>query len=290
MEKSLKIFTNAKGYTVNAVIKRIAGNALSDCPRGCINRAGSLAILLLGSWHCCPRGLIQRSGVAGQRFASGLLLVILLSLGVQGQVRGEAVVLADFTQHGIEQWQQQHFVGQTDYRLRVIDGQRVLSATAQGSASALYLEIDIDVRATPYLQWSWRVDNVLNIDSALTKGGDDYAARIYIVVKYGIFPWQSRALNYIWCNKTTALEYWLNPFTEKAAMIPVRCGEQGLGQWQSQQVNILQDYQRIFNRPLERIHGIAVMTDADNSGSRVSADYRTIGLSSTRLNVDAYTK
>jgi hypothetical protein len=124
---------------------------------------------------------------------------------------------------------------------------------------------------------------VLDIDDALTKAGDDYAARIYIVVKYGFFPWQSRALNYVWCNRATSLDYWLNPFTDKAAMIPVRCGEQGLGLWQSQQVNILEDYQRIFNRPLERIHGVAVMTDADNSGGRVSAHYGTIRLSSTDL-------
>jgi len=120
---------------------------------------------------------------------------------------------------------------------------------------------------------------VLDIDNPLAKSGDDYPARIYIVVKYGIFPWQSRALNYLWCNKPTVRKYWLNPFTDRAAMIPVRCGERGLGSWQSQQVNIVEDYQRIFNSPLTRIQGIALMTDADNSGGKVSAYYRSIVLS-----------
>jgi len=228
--------------------------------------------------------LLSLAGLHHSRKSSGLLaplLVLLLSFFVQGRVHSQSVVLADFSQGDIEQWQLRHFKGHTDYRLQWLDGHRGLSASAVGSASALYKKVDIDVRATPYLQWTWRVDNVLDIDNPLAKRGDDYPARIYIVVKYGIFPWQSRALNYIWCNKPTARQYWFNPFTDQAAMIPVRCGEQGLGRWQSQQVNIVQDYQRIFHSPLTRIQGIALMTDADNSGGSVSAHYSSIRLSNT---------
>lgn len=189
------------------------------------------------------------------------------------------IIISDFGQSGIEQWQQERFVGETRYKVVEKDGAPALLANTNASASALYRNMEIKVTETPFLNWSWLVENVYNLDNPHTKAGDDYPARIYIVVKTGFFPWQTRALNYVWCNKKPSAQYWPNPFTEKAVMIPVRCGEEGLGSWHHERVNFVADYKRIFNKDLKKIHGIAIMTDSDNGKGKARAYYKKIVLS-----------
>ena len=97
-----------------------------------------------------------------------------------------------------------------------------------------------------------------------------------MVVKEGLFPWQTKALNYVWSNREEDRAYWPNPFTDKAVMIPVRSGSKGLGQWHSERVNVAEDYYRIFNKRISEAHGVAIMSDADNAGSSAVAYYGEI--------------
>ncbi|MFT7130179.1 MAG: hypothetical protein ACI89U_002301 [Gammaproteobacteria bacterium] len=186
------------------------------------------------------------------------------------------LVIGDFRNNGLTNWQERSFVGNTRYRIVEMDGEKVLSASTRSSASALYRELDVDVEKTPILSWSWRVENVYNIDDPERKAGDDYAARLYVVVKYGFFPWQTRALNYIWCNKQTPKTSWPNPFSKKAIMIPVRCGIQGLGQWHQESVNVAEDYYRFFGHKIDKAHGVAIMSDSDNANGTAQAYYKNI--------------
>ncbi len=185
-------------------------------------------------------------------------------------------VVGDFSASGLNLWREKSFLGNTTYRIVKKDGENVLFAEARSSASALYREIKIDLDKTPFLNWSWRVENVYDINNPEIEKGDDYPARIYVVIKYGFFPWQTRALNYIWCNKKTEKSFWPNPFSQKAVMIPVRCGVQGVGLWHSERVNVVDDYYRIFGQRIDRIDGVAIMTDSDNSGGFGAAYYRDI--------------
>ncbi|MGS2722772.1 DUF3047 domain-containing protein [Porticoccus sp. GXU_MW_L64] len=176
----------------------------------------------------------------------------------------------------LSQWQRQSFQGQTDYKVVELDGRRVLQASTSGSASALFREREIDLNDTPYLNWQWRVDNVYDIDNPHQKVGDDYPARVYVVVKLSPFPWDTKALNYVWCNKPTELDSWQSPFTKNAVMIPVRCGDEGLGQWHSERVNVAADFQRYFGRSFDTAHGVAIMSDSDNGGGSARAYYGEI--------------
>ena len=73
-------------------------------------------------------------------------------------------------------WKTKSFLGMTDYQLVTQDGRQVLEAHSKGTASGLVREIRIDLEKLPFLNWSWRVDDVLtNIDER-TQAGDDYPA------------------------------------------------------------------------------------------------------------------
>ncbi|MDM3872648.1 DUF3047 domain-containing protein [Porticoccus sp. W117] len=209
------------------------------------------------------------------------VLVFLLALAgcavqkVEESNSGE-VRISDFASGDLQHWQKQSFKGETDYRVVQLDGVPVLQADTRGTASALYRELDINLERTPYLNWRWRVDNVYDIDDPLTKSGDDYPARIYVVVKLSPFPWDTLALNYVWCNRETDLPPWKNPFSKNSVMIPVRCGEKGLGQWHQQRVNVAADFERHFGRKFDTAHGVAIMSDSDNAGGAARAYYRDI--------------
>jgi hypothetical protein len=203
----------------------------------------------------------------------GLVFVIsIYSMFANADTNAKQVIV-DFVDHTFESWDEEVFDGKTSYSVADLDGARVLSAKTSASASALYKRMDIDLTKTPYLNWSWRVDNVYPIDNPEIKRGDDYPARIYVVIKEGIFPWQTKALNYVWCNQTTDKPFWPNPFTSSAIMIPVECGDDKLEQWLDERVNIAEDFYRVFNRRIDSADGIAIMSDSDNAGGSAQAYY-----------------
>ena len=178
--------------------------------------------------------------------------------------------ISDFASGSLSDWQQKRFKGDTLYQLLKVDGRQVLKATSKASASALYRTVQVDLTKTPLLNWRWRVNSVESSLDPLTKAGDDFPARIY-VVKKGFFPWQTKALNYVWANNKSNRSYWPNPFTASAVMIPVKAGRNGLGQWHSQQVDVRADFMRIFNLSVEQIDGVAIMSDSDNSQGTTEA-------------------
>ncbi len=182
--------------------------------------------------------------------------------------------LSEFHQGSLRGWERRDFAGETRYTLADIDGRRALRADSVAAASALYRRQRVDLQVTPFLNWSWRVEALVEGADPLTKAGDDYAARVYVVVRRGLFPWQTRALNYVWAGSNApALSQWPNPFTEHAVMIPLRRGDDGLGRWQQQRVNVAEDYYRAFGERIRYIDGVALMTDTDNGGGQARAYY-----------------
>ncbi|MGH1371248.1 MAG: DUF3047 domain-containing protein [Cellvibrionaceae bacterium] len=218
-----------------------------------------------------------------------LLLLPLLLLSSASRAEEHRLT---FTAQEIHAWPQKSFVDYTDYTLSARQptqskeeekrsqtkdsSSKVLSAKAHGQASALYHETTIDLTKTPYLQWRWRVDKQPVITNARQKNQDDYPARIYLVIKEGIFPWQVRSLNYVWASHKPQEDFWPNPYTDRAIMIPLRDANDAQQKWVSEKINIVADYQRIFGRRISEIHGIAIMTDTDNTGGKAHAYYDTL--------------
>ncbi len=197
-------------------------------------------------------------------------------IGANPSAATERLTVADFAADGLSHFSEKSFEGHTDYSLIKDEGQTVLKAETQAQASALYREMEIDLTATPMLSWRWRIENTHPITEPETKSGDDFPARVYVVVREGFFPWQTRALNYVWANSQVEKTYWPNPFTKKAVMIPLRFGQQDVGVWQSEKVDVAADFYRIFGRRIQQADGVAIMTDGDNSGGQVTAYYGDI--------------
>lgn len=191
----------------------------------------------------------------------------------------DRIDVGNFSAGQLDRWNTKVFAGKTDYALVPDDGRQVLMADSRASASGLYREIAIDLKQTPLLNWSWKVNNLLTGNNERHKSGDDYPARLYVVFSGGLRFWRTRAINYVWSSNQPAGSEWPNAFTSNARMIAIQ-GSGGLqGQWVSEQRDVLADYRRLFGEEPGEIAAVALMTDTDNTGLSARAWYGDIWFS-----------
>lgn len=210
------------------------------------------------------------------RISSTLALpVILLHLFLSTSAASAKSVSVPVTD--ISSWQEKQFVGLTDYQPVVIDGIAALKAHSVTSASGLYLEQRIDLHETPFLNWHWRVDQALPQLDEQTKRGDDYAARVYVVINGGLRFWKTRALNYVWSSGMASESAWNNAYAgSNVRMIAARNKSDPTAQWLTEKRNILADLKLHFGDDIRYIDAIAIMTDTDNSMGEAIAYYSNI--------------
>ncbi|QPK65494.1 DUF3047 domain-containing protein [Methylomonas sp. LL1] len=209
-----------------------------------------------------------------------LLLCLAILLPQHAAVADNKLPIGEFSQNRLEGWEHKSFKGETQYRLQAIDGVTVLTADSRAAGSGLFKEQHIDLEQTPFLNWSWRIGNRLTDLNEQSKAGDDYAARVYVVVKGGLAFWQTKAINYVWAGNTKKDSVWPNAFAgDHAMMLALRGPEASLNVWQTEKRNIRADFKKLFGEDISTIDAVAIMTDTDNSNGSVSAIYGDIWFS-----------
>ncbi len=170
-----------------------------------------------------------------------------------------------------------------------LDGVRAVRAESECSASALLLRVeDVDLRRMPLLRWRWRVEHRLDLADERHKGGDDFAARVYVMFRFdpARASWLERArrrvaeafygrelpgnaINYVWSSREPAGAVWDNPYTASSKMVSLGAGP--LPEWRSEEVNVWDDYRRLFATDPPALVGVALMSDSDDSCGRAVA-------------------
>jgi len=188
--------------------------------------------------------------------------------------------IGDFSQNRLDGWESKSFKDETRYELNKLDGSIVLRAESTAAASGLFKEQRIDLTQTPVLNWSWRIANRLTGLNEQSKTGDDYAARIYVVISGGLAFWRTRAVNYVWVSNTAKDSVWPNAFAgDHAMMLAIRGPEAPMNQWFHEKRNIRADLQKLFDEDIQYIDAVALMTDTDNSNGHALAYYGDIWFS-----------
>ena len=186
--------------------------------------------------------------------------------------------VGQFSQSNLDNWESKKFEGETQYSFSVIEGQKALKAVSINSASGLIRKIRVDLEKYPYLNWSWRIEHRINatFDETL-KSGDDYAARIYVVVSGGLAFWNTSAVNYVWARHARKGRVWPNAFAGKNAMITaVRSLEAPISTWITEKRNVQKDMKDLFGRDIHYIDAVVLMSDTDNTKKNVIAHYGDI--------------
>jgi len=219
--------------------------------------------------------------VAISPILTGVLVLAIGLLPGSLQASQDRHTIGNFSAGDLSPWKEKVFKGHTLYTLKTTENGTVLHADSQGTASAFYNDIRIDLDKTPCLNWSWQIDHALDGLVETTKSGDDFAARIYVVVSGGLAFWNTRALNYVWSGSQPVGSSWPNAFTEKSFNVVVQSGPNKTGQWVHYSRNVRADFLSIMGQEFHSIDGIAIMTDTDNSSRSATANFGDIHFSSS---------
>ena len=155
------------------------------------------------------------------------------------------ILIGQFSENNLDGWQEKEFVNRTSYQLVKQGNQTVLQAKADASASGLFKEVSIDLTTHPYLNWEWKIEKGHPPLAERTKDGDDYAARIYIIVKGGLAFWKTKAINYVWSSTEEKGATWPNAFVGKnAILLAVRSSEDKKETWYREKRNVYEDLKK----------------------------------------------
>jgi hypothetical protein len=238
---------------------------------------------------------MKRSSLAGTAWVLALLLAGPLLMAQESLLQPFSTMssLSD----GWEPLEFPRIDRHTRYELVTDDGVQVVKATADNSASGLIARLSLEPGESLILRWQWKVSNVFDQGDARKKSGDDYPARIYVAFEFqpdkaGFFERAKRktvevmfgetlpgnALNYIWANRLPEQSIVANAFTDQTMMVAVNSGPEQTGEWVTVERDIVADYREAFGENPPRIVGVAIMSDADNTGERATAWYRDLVL------------
>ena len=232
------------------------------------------------------------------------VLIAFLTIGPAALAESPSVIkVADFSAEKTTtslpaHWEPFYFKNikqHTDYRLVEEDGQVVVRAVADASASGLKRKIAFDPKEYPIVQWRWKVANILKKANIYQRKGDDYPARIYITFKYdsgrlGFFEKTKykiarmlygenpplAAINYVWASNAPGGLVVANSYTDRVMMVVVESGAKNLNRWINEERDIYADYRNTFREEPPMISGVAIMTDTDNTGEFATAYYGDI--------------
>lgn len=219
--------------------------------------------------------------------ACSILLVLLSCLNLYAE-EDRVFLHEDF--NDLQNWKPLFFPKikrHTEYTIEKNGDRSYLRAESNASASGLILKKEFNVFEYPKLKWRWKISNVYLKANAEEKSGDDYPIRIYVIFKYdpdkasfvqriryglakaiyGEYPPQS-SLTYIWESRVHNKRIITSPFAREAKMIILEAGDNNVGKWLQEEVNIVEDYRKAFGNTPPAIASLAIMNDSDNTGEK----------------------
>ena len=206
--------------------------------------------------------------------------LILLSLLFFCNANSEILKVFDFTEEELKTLEVRKIKGETLWSVGSNQNGNFLKAEANGVASGLGKEINIDLNKTPFLNITWKVEKDLKGIIENSKKGHDYAARVFVIKKTGATPLSNRALNYVFSSNNDVDQNWFSPYTKKSVDYILSTTKKNYNEWVSVKVNIKEHFKKFHNLDVDNLDGIALMTDTDNSELLAISYYQNIFFSS----------
>lgn len=150
-------------------------------------------------------------------------------------------------------------------------GRSVLHATYRDQPITIALPVEgWDLDAYPILQWSWRAVRLPERADERDLGTNDSTASVYVVWEVGL-PFMIRGIRYAW-SSTLPVGTTISRRLGYDKVVVMSSGPSS--EWKTARVDVRQHYAELFGRDdAAPPSGIAVLTDADSTGSVSEAYY-----------------
>lgn len=164
------------------------------------------------------------------------------------------------------------------YRVVRHEGRRVLHARSGGDEVSIGLGVEgWDLERHPIVEWEWKAVRLPSGADESQGGRQDTAAAVTAVWMIGL-PFVVRRLGYSYSSALPVGSRVSSRFGYDRLLV-VDSGAEHVGQWRRVRVDLREHYRRFFDRTdAEAPTGIALTTDADDTGSRAEAYYANLRL------------
>jgi hypothetical protein len=168
-------------------------------------------------------------------------------------------------------WTAQNW-GSPKYELFTIvdnDGHRVLHMKSEDDGSTINKDVKgkVHLKATPILEWSWRMAALPKAGNACAKATDDEAGQLY--VSWPRFPEavRSRIIGYIWDTTRPVGTICKSEKTGTVTYVVVRSGTADVGKWFTERRNVLEDFKKIYGEAPDDPAGVSIAIDSNDTHS-----------------------
>ena len=204
-----------------------------------------------------------------------ILAALLLTVVTTAWAQNEFVV-EDWSTHTIGAtgipagWKGQNW-GSPKYEFTFVnhDGRKALHLRSAGDGSTISKDIKgkVDLKATPMLEWTWRVTVLPKGGDACKKATDDQAAQVYVT--WPRFPEavRSRIIGYIWDTTEPVGKICKSEKTGTVTYVVVRSGTADLGKWLTERRNVAQDFKQIYQDDPDSPAAVSIAIDSNDTNS-----------------------
>jgi len=211
------------------------------------------------------------------RFFLKIILIFLLNINTS---YSEVLKIFEFTEEEFKTLKTKKVKGETNWSLGSNDNGNFIRAEAEGVGSGLGKEVSINLKKTPFINITWKVEKDLSGIMENSKKGHDYAARVFVVKKTGATALSNRAVNYVFSSNNSVNESWRSPYTKKSVDYVLSTTKVNLNKWVTVKANVKDHFKKLHNLEVDELNGVAIMTDTDNSKKIAIAYYQNIYFSS----------
>ena len=150
-----------------------------------------------------------------------------------------------------------------------VDGRRALHLHSRDDGTTIGKELQppVDLRQTPFLEWSWRAVALPAGGDSRRKRTDDQAAQVFVVWPRPPEPLRSRIIGYVW--ETTAPVGITAPSEKTGTVkyIVIRSGPAELGRWLTERRAVADDYRRLYGEEPPAPGAVALAIDSNDTHS-----------------------
>ena len=165
---------------------------------------------------------------------------------------------------------------ETIYTVGSNENGNFFKAVADNAASGLGKEVKIDLNKTPFINITWKIERDLPGIKENTKKGHDFAARVFAVKKTGATPLSNRAINYVFSSNNEIGFNSPSPYTKKSVDNVLASTKYNLNEWVTVKANVKEDFKKFHNLDVNKLDGLAIMSDTDNSKMKSITYYQNI--------------
>jgi hypothetical protein len=214
--------------------------------------------------------------------ACSLVPVLLFYLLASSSARAveEVSLVEDWTQHSVGAWgvpagwrKYETPGGRPRYDFTVVseDSLRGLRVRSRDEHSTIAKELHVDLRATPILEWSWKVVKLPDGGDVRKKETSDLTGHVLLAWPRMPALLRTRLIGYAWDAAGPAGAMERSRKTSLVTFFVVRSGPAELGRWTVERRNVRDDYLRAFGEEPSSPAVVAISIDTNDTRSTAEA-------------------